>query len=118
MEDLMIETISKFEFESEHVILQSFSTQSLLYLSQELKTDLRLIQLTKIPITDDQLKQLKMAGAYGIGPDKALIIERGDTNHRTGYSDLVKRAHETISRSMCTCRGTKISFCFLIMVPM
>ena len=56
MEDLMIETISKFEFESEHVILQSFSTQSLLYLSQELKTDLRLIQLTKIPITDDQLK--------------------------------------------------------------
>ena len=56
MEDLMIETISKFEFESEHVILQSFSTQSLLYLSQELKTDLRLIQLTNIPITDDQLK--------------------------------------------------------------
>ena len=53
----MIETISKFEFESEHVILQSFSTQSLLYLSQELKTDLRLIQLTKIPITDDQLKE-------------------------------------------------------------
>ena len=53
----MIETISKFEFESEHVILQSFSTQSLLYLSQELKTDLRLIQLSKIPITDDQLKE-------------------------------------------------------------
>ena len=35
-----------------------------------------------------------MLGAYGIGPDKALIIERDDTNHRTGYSDLVKRAHE------------------------
>jgi len=94
MEDLMIETISKFEFESEHVILQSFSTQSLLYLSQELKTDLRLIQLANRPITDDELKQLKMLGAYGIGPDKALIIERDDTNHRTGYSDLVKRAHE------------------------
>ena len=57
MEDLMIETISKFEFESEHVILQSFSTQSLLYLSQELKTDLRLIQLTNRPVTDDELKE-------------------------------------------------------------
>ena len=40
------------------------------------------------------IKQLKMLGAYGIGPDKVLIIERDDTNHRTGYSDLVKRAHE------------------------
>ena len=53
----MIETISKFEFDSEHVILQSFSTQSLLYLSQELKTDLRLIQLANRPVTDDELKE-------------------------------------------------------------
>lgn len=93
MEDLMIEIISNFDFEAEKVILQSFSTASLLYLSQELKTKHPLIQLTKISLSDEQLKELKMAGAYGIGPPKDLIIERDGTNHRTSHSDLVKRAH-------------------------
>ena len=89
MEDLMIETISKFEFESEHVILQSFSTQSLLYLSQELKTDLRLIQLANRPITDDELKDWLCKSNIEHENSRYVRKSIGGTTLLIGVQDLV-----------------------------
>jgi len=59
----------------------------------ELKAPYRMIQLTKVVPTDEQLQELSEKGAYGIGPDKRLIIPDDGTNHRGNTTTLVEDAH-------------------------
>ena len=57
----------------------------------------RMIQLTKIDLSDEQLSDLAAAGAYGVGADKQLIIENDGQDHRVGETDFVSRAHRYVT---------------------
>ena len=62
-------------------------------MKMKLSVPYRMIQLTKQIPTDEQLQELSEKGAYGIGPDKRLIIPDDGTNHRGNITSLVENAH-------------------------
>ena len=60
--------------------------------------NLPLILLTKEELSDEQLDELKKAGVFGIGPQISLLIKENE-NRRSGYSDLVDKAHQYVNLS-------------------
>jgi len=91
MENVLVDELNASGMAREDVIVQSFSPDSLKDVKR-LADDLKLIILTKIPLTSDDLDKLAEAGVYGIGPEKNLVIA-SENNRRTGYTDLVAKAH-------------------------
>jgi len=92
MENLLIDELKRLDFPTGLTIVQSFSDDSLRRVSS-LDEDIPLVLLTKTPLTDEQLDDLRNEGAYGIGPSKDLIISNDGNGYRTGVTDLADRAH-------------------------
>ena len=79
--------------ESDSVIIQSFSPESVRYIAG--KSPIRvsiLLQPTSNPSNETLADYATFA--YGIGPSKRLVVTANPlTNRRTGTTDLVARAH-------------------------
>ena len=94
LEDLLVSVLQRYGFNSstDPCFLQSFSRDSIIYLSKV--TQLPLVQLLSIIVSNDTLQEWATY-CYGIGPSRSLIIT---TNPQTGYigsvSDLVAVAHQ------------------------
>ena len=91
MENLLVDELNASGMAREDIIVQSFSPDSLKDVKR-LADDLKLVILTKIALTTDDLDKLAEAGVYGIGAEKNLVIT-SENNRRTGYTDLVAKSH-------------------------
>ncbi|XP_078481944.1 uncharacterized protein LOC100183504 isoform X1 [Ciona intestinalis] len=91
MEDLLLTSLEKHGYvtPTSPCFIQSFEPNSLRYLAN--KTELPLIFLVNIPITDTKLTEFAEF-CYGLGPSKSLILPT--VNDRLGQStDFISRAH-------------------------
>ena len=91
MEDLFLKTLKSFNFDETNTIIQSFDPESLKRV-KIIDENYPLIILTKRDLTDEELDLFAKMGGFGIGARKSLVVTAED-NKRTGYSDLVERAH-------------------------
>ena len=92
-ERLLVENLERrgYSQSDDPCFIQSFHKQSLLDMST--MTQLPLIKLAPLPISDNDLDELAEF-CTGIGPSKGLIIQVGAfSNKITGITDLVSRAH-------------------------
>jgi len=91
VEDILLESLEKNGFSNhdrDRVYLQSFSSDSLMYLQK--KTDFPLIWLRETPISETDM-ELAAGNFQGFGVSKEMIVEVDDNMQIRGITDLVGR---------------------------
>lgn len=81
-----------YEKRTDAVFVQCFDTQETRRIREELKSQLRLVQLTSRPLSADEVKQIAEY-ADGIGPSIGLLVEQAKSTDTPEVSDLVRLAH-------------------------
>lgn len=81
-----------YENRSDAVFVQCFDMQETRRLREELKSQLRLVQLISDPVSSDEIKQIAEY-ADGIGPAIKLLVKQADKAFPEA-SSLVRLAHE------------------------
>ncbi len=88
---IVLKTLKEYGYQSasDNIFLQCFDFAELKRIKNELKCEMRLIQLVEEDFNVDEVAEY----AYGIGPSINQIITGCDENGQPKISDLVERAH-------------------------
>ena len=93
VEDILLDSLQKYGYtqNTSPCFIQSFSEDSITYMST--RTNLPLIFLTTVSITDSKMTELS-SFCYGIGTSKETIVQADRSNSIFRTTDFIERAHE------------------------